>query len=175
MIGLKTGSYKPKPTANKAVLPFVMTYHSDLPKVWGIVDKHWSIIESSDHLSTVFQQKPIMAFRRPKSLRDHLVRARLKPDPIDDEPPGECKPCGKPRCQTCRMIIPSQTAKSSSGARVKLKGDTNCRNQNVVYLISCGKCGKQYCYESAPSLSVIFQVRQALVFTDHSKLSSYFL
>ena len=74
-------SYKPKPTANKAVLPFVMTYHPELPKVRGIVDKHWSIIESSDHLSTVFPQKPIMAFRRPKSLRDHLVRARLKPIP----------------------------------------------------------------------------------------------
>ena len=71
-------SYKPKPTANKAVPPFVMTYHPELPKVRGIVDKHWSIIESSDHLSTVFQQKPIMAFRRPKSLRDHLVQARLK-------------------------------------------------------------------------------------------------
>ena len=71
-------SYKPKPTAIKAVLPSVMTYHHDLPKVRGIVDKHWSIIESSDHLSTVFPQKPIMAFRRPKSLRDHLVWARLK-------------------------------------------------------------------------------------------------
>ena len=56
-------SYKPKSTANKAVLPFAMTYHPDLPKVRGIVDKHWSIIASSDHLSTVFQQKPIMAFR----------------------------------------------------------------------------------------------------------------
>ena len=76
-------SYKPKPTANKAVLPFVLTYHPDLPKARGIVDKHWSIIDSSDHLSTVFPQKPIMAYRRPKSLKDHLVRARLKPDPTD--------------------------------------------------------------------------------------------
>ena len=41
-------SYKPKPTANKSVLPFVMTNHPDLPKVRGIVDKNWSIIESSD-------------------------------------------------------------------------------------------------------------------------------
>ena len=41
-------SYKPKPKANKAVLPFVMAYHTDLPKVRGLVDKHWSIIESSD-------------------------------------------------------------------------------------------------------------------------------
>ena len=29
-----------------------------------------------------------MAFRQPKSLRDHLVRARLKPDPIDDKLKG---------------------------------------------------------------------------------------
>ena len=147
-------SYKPKPTANKAVLPFVLTYHPDLPKARGIVDKHWSIIDSSDHLSTVFPQKPIMAYRRPKSLKDHLVRARLKPDPTDDEPLGECKPCGRSRCQTCRMITPSQTATSSSGARVKLKGDTNCRTQNVVYLISCGKCGKQYVGETKGPLNI---------------------
>ena len=134
-------SYKPKPTANRAVLPFVMTYHADLPKVRGIVENQWPKIEPSNHLSTVFPQKPIMAFRRPESLRDHLVQARLMPDPIDNEPLGECKPCGRPRCQTCKMITPSQTA---SGARVKLKGDTNCRTQNVVYLLSCDKCGKQY-------------------------------
>ena len=42
-------SNKPKPTENKAGLPFVMTYHKDLPKVGGIVDKHGSIIESSEH------------------------------------------------------------------------------------------------------------------------------
>ena len=147
-------SYKPKPTANKAVLPFVLTYYPDLPKARGIVDKHWSIIDSSDHLSTVFPQKPIMAYRRPKSLKDHLVRARLKPDPTDDEPLGECKPCGRSRCQTCRMITPSQTATSSSGARVKLKGDTNCRTQNVVYLISYGKCGKQYVGETKGPLNI---------------------
>ena len=147
-------SYKPKPTANKAVLPFVLTYHPDLPKARAIVDKHWSIIDSSDHLSTVFPQKPIMAYRRPKSLKDHLVRARLKPDPTDDEPLGECKPCGRSSCQTCRMIIPSQTATSSSGAHVKLKGDTNCRTQNVVYLMSCGKCGKQYVGETKGPLNI---------------------
>ena len=93
-----------------------------------------------------------MAYRRPKSLKDHLVRARLKPDPTDDEPLGECKPCGRSRCQTCRMINPSQTTTSSSGAR--LKGDTNCRTHNVVYLMSCGKCGKQYVGETKGPLNI---------------------
>ena len=76
------------------------------------------------------------------------------PDPIDDEPPGECRPCGRPRCQTCRMITPSQTATSSSGARVKIKGDTNCRTQYVLYLISCGKCGKQHVGEFKGPLNI---------------------
>ena len=93
-----------------------------------------------------------MVFRRPKGLREHLVRARLKPDPIDDEPLGEYKPCGRSRCQTCKMITPSQTATSSSGARVKLNVDTNCRTQNVVYLISSGKCGKQFVVETKDAL-----------------------
>ena len=61
------------------------------------------------------------------------------PDPIDDEPFGENKACGRPRCQACRMITLSRRAKSSSGARIKVKGDTNCRTLYVVYLISCGK------------------------------------
>ena len=52
------------------------------------------------------------------------------------------------------MITPSQTATSYSGARVKLKGDTNCRTQNVVYLISCGKCGKQYVGETKGPLNI---------------------
>ena len=37
---------------------------------------------------------------------------------------------------------------------VKLKGDTNCRTQNVVYLMSCGKCGKQYVGETKGPLNI---------------------
>ena len=65
-------SYRPKPTSDKAILPFVITYHPDLPKVRNIVDKHWPIIESSDHLNSVFPQKPIMALEGPKASETFL-------------------------------------------------------------------------------------------------------
>ena len=55
-------SYRVKPTKGKTVLPFVMTYHPDLPKVRESVNKHWSIIEYSKDLSRVFPEKPIMAY-----------------------------------------------------------------------------------------------------------------
>ena len=147
-------SYRVKPTKGKTVLPFVMTYHPDLPKVRESVNKHWSIIESSKDLSRVFTEKPIMAYRRPKSLRDLLVHAKLKPDPKDNEPLGESKPCGRARCQTCKMILGTQTVKSSSCAVFKLKCDTNCKTANVVYLISCCKCQKQYVGETKGPLNL---------------------
>ena len=83
-------SYRPKSAEVGTILPFVLTYHPDLPKVRDIVDKNWSIIESSDELKDIYQSKPVMAFRRPKSLRDFLVRARLKPNSDDDNQTGEC-------------------------------------------------------------------------------------
>ena len=61
-----------------------------------------------------------MAYRRPKSLRDLLVRAKLKPDMRDDKPLGKTRPCGKARC---KMITPTQIAKSASGATIKLRDD----------------------------------------------------
>ena len=146
-------SYRPKSTEVGTILPFVLTYHPDLPKVRDIVDKNWSIIESSDELKDIYQRKPVMAFRRPKSLRDFLVRARLKPNSDDDNQNGECRPCGRKRCQCCKMITSAGTVKSSSGATVRLRQNTDCTTENVVYLISCSSCNKQYVGETKGSLN----------------------
>ena len=58
-------SYRPK--SESSVLPFVLTYHPDLPKVRDIVNKHWPFIESSSTLSEIFTERLTMAYRRPKS------------------------------------------------------------------------------------------------------------
>ena len=43
-------------------------------------------------------------------------------------------------------ITPTQIAKS--GAIIKLSCNTSCKTTNVVYLITCTKCGKQYVGET---------------------------
>ena len=139
---------KPKPELSGTLIPFVLTYHTELSKVKEIVNKHWPIIESSKRLNKIFPQKPIMAYRRPKSLRDILVHAKLNPDPSDDGPTGESKPCGNKMCFTCKLMTPTQIAKSSSGASVKLKRQTNCKSANVIYLLTCTQCSKQYVGET---------------------------
>ena len=84
-------SYRPKSAEVGTILPIVLTYHPDLPKIRDIVDKDWSI----DELRDIYQSKPVMAFRRPKSLPDFLVRAGLKPNSDDDNQNGEFRPCGR--------------------------------------------------------------------------------
>ena len=110
-------------------------------------------INISKRLNKIFPQKPIMAYRRSKRLRDILVHAKLTPDPSDDGPTGESKPCGNKMCFTCKLMTPTQIAKSSSGASVKLKRQTNCKSANVIYLITCTQCGKQYVGETKRPLN----------------------
>ena len=51
-------------------------------------------------------------------------------------------------CQTS-----AGTVKSSSGATVRLRQNTDCTTENVVYLISCSSCNKQYVGETKGPLN----------------------
>ena len=76
-------SYRPK--SESSILPFVLTYQLDLPKMRDIDNKHRPNTETSSTFGEIITETPILAYRRPKSLRELLVRAKLKPDTRDDE------------------------------------------------------------------------------------------
>ena len=88
---------------------------------------HLSLIVAPDADFAICVGLSVWGYRRPKSMRDLLERAKLKPDMRDDEPLVETRPCGKARCKTCKMITPRQIAKSASGATTKLMCNTSCK------------------------------------------------
>ena len=51
------------------------------------------------------------------------------------------------------MITSAGTVKSPSSATVRLRQNTDCTTENVVYLISCSSCNKQYVGETKGSLN----------------------
>lgn len=143
--------YKEKSNEQKRV-PFVLTYHPDLPNVRKITEKHWPTIAGSRKLGTLFEEKPVIAYRRPKSLRDILVKAKIKAVG-DPSPTGSCGPCNVPRCQTCHMMSPACTFKSATGAISSITGNYNCKTSNAIYLMTCKVCKKQYVGETKLSIS----------------------
>jgi len=126
----------------QSITPFVVMYHPNLPKIQDIIDKQWQITETNTKLNCIFPEKAMIAFRRPKSLKDTLVRAKVKPR--QESPKGESRPCNTSRCQTCRLIPIAQTFKSKYEAISTIKGCHTCKTSNAVYLMTCNVCNKQY-------------------------------
>ena len=60
-----------------ARIPLVVTYHPILPTFYSTTKGHLSILHTSERLRGAFSLPPLIAFCRPKNLRDLLVRATL--------------------------------------------------------------------------------------------------
>ena len=91
----------------------------------------------------VFENVPIIGFRRGKCLKYILVRAKVAP--LEKEK-GCCRPCGGTRSEICKHVVTTETFISFSTQReycIK-PNNLNCRSSNVAYLFSCKACSKQY-------------------------------
>ena len=145
--------YRTKPSQIDRI-PFVVTYHPDMAKIHKIylLEQHWPKIESSSKLKRIFPEKPLVAYRRPKSLKDILVRAKLNSQ-ANPNTVGYSGPCNTSRCQTCKIMRPLQTFKSMLGATSSIKGTFRCKKMNAVYLIGCKACKKQYVGETRQALN----------------------
>jgi len=64
-------------TAQKKILPFVMQYHPALPNIKEILMGKWHLIQNQPQLRNIFKEPPLLAYRKGKSLKDILVKAKL--------------------------------------------------------------------------------------------------
>ena len=84
------------------MIPLVMNFHPALSGMGNIIDSLWPILQDSDDTRRIFGEKPMIAFRRPKNLKDDLMRAKLKVESIVDK---GVKKCNKSRCQEIRKDL----------------------------------------------------------------------
>ena len=71
----KKPSHKNK--ENKRILPFVTQYHPSVPNLKQILIKNWHFIEQQPRLNEIFREPPIVSYKRGRSLKDILVKAKL--------------------------------------------------------------------------------------------------
>ena len=93
-------------------------------------------------------KKIITAFQANKNVKSMLVRSRLPPA-YD----GNFEPCEKSRCLACSHAQRGESFHSSTFQKTfKYIQKNNCGSRNIIYLITCQKCGMQYVGETAREL-----------------------
>ena len=61
----------------KKILPFVITYHPALPNLKNILMSKWHLIQDQPLPREIYNEPPIISYKRAKSLGDILVRATM--------------------------------------------------------------------------------------------------
>ena len=66
-----------KPRTNKRILPFVTQYHLSATNLKQILMENWHLIERQPLLREIYKEPPLISYKRGRSLKDILVRAKL--------------------------------------------------------------------------------------------------
>ena len=66
-----------KPKLQKRLLPFVTQYNPSVPNLKSILMSKWHLIQDQPLLREIYRDPPFISYRRGKSLKDILVRAKL--------------------------------------------------------------------------------------------------
>ena len=122
---------------------FNITYYPTFSKLKNILFKIHLLLTPDRKHRKVFENVPLIGFKKGKSLKNILVRTKVPPLKTEK---GFCGPCDKPRCQICKHVTKTHQFESSSTKRIYSirPQNLNCASKNVVYLFTCKTCHKQY-------------------------------
>ena len=59
------------------IFSFVTQYQPSVPGLKNILMKHWHLIENQPLLRLIYKERPIISYKRGRSLTDILVKAKL--------------------------------------------------------------------------------------------------
>ncbi|CAJ0923732.1 unnamed protein product [Ranitomeya imitator] len=68
-------------------LPFVHNHHPTMRKIHNLIRGHWPLLTKAYPHIQIFKDPPLMCMRRPRNVKDKVVRAdlgTLKPHPSQD-------------------------------------------------------------------------------------------
>ena len=136
-----TPTTTPQVTSEEVTVYAITTYHPTQQDFRKIIDSNWNLL-GSPGTQALFEARIIFGHRRPKNLREHLVRAALKPLPTEADKlllskrakERECASHG--RCKYCPRLDTSGTIKGSSdGRKFRSRMSVTCRSNNLIYAI----------------------------------------
>ena len=131
-----------KSTENKEIpLMFITTYNRTNPNLKEIISKHGAYLGRSSATRNLSKRDFMITYRKPPSLKDMLVKARLT------QPKQKTnKACKRPNtCKYCKKMSQSGKIKNSHNNKIYntiTKG--TCQSNNLIYWIECNWCQIKY-------------------------------
>jgi hypothetical protein len=131
---------------DQQILPLVITYGETSEKLSHSIKQLYKTVVVKDmDLRSALPPRPLTAYRRPKNLRDLLVRATLNqttaPRPLHQNP-GTI-PCKAKKCLTCKHVALQKEIVGTQGVH-KIRDQFSCKSRCVIYAITCKKCSAIY-------------------------------
>ena len=125
----------------------ITTYNKTNPDLQNIIKKNWHLLQLDPHIGKLFTEEPMFAFRRNKTIKNLLGRNKFNPLPprgITSTGSSEpCTPDKKLKC--CKHVNETTTFKSNiTGKSYTIRHTSNCKSSNIIYLLECTLCSKQY-------------------------------
>ena len=121
--------------------PFVITFNPALYKVSSVLKKHLNILQSSPNCKDTFPVPPVIAYRRPASLRDLLVHSTLHNNTPHAQQPVRVYKCNHPLCLTCPFLQEGQKNYmfTATNEQKRIIDHLSCKSKYLIYLIQCNK------------------------------------
>ena len=141
-------------------IPLSFKYNRTLPKIKEIVMKHWHLLHKNPNLAEIFQNPPILTFRRNKNLRDIIGTKLIENGKVKrrftNKIQGKCTPClANNRTLCCKQIVHTTAFRSNQTNRIfHIYHNLNCKSTYVIYLMECTKCKLQYVGEAETGFNI---------------------
>ena len=107
-------------------------WHPLLSKIPIFLKQNFHIIENDPELGNIFKNRPMVAFRRTKTIRNYVV----KNDMNKEKKPVGAKKCGK--CKFCRILsTKTEITNQNKEITIKLACSGTCTSKGIIYAARC--------------------------------------
>ena len=128
----------------KTPLTLVTTYNKSLPNLKHIIESNWNVLRINRSISSKFEQKPLIAYRRNPNLHQLIGGHKIEKGKVVKrslKSGGKCTPCNASKCKCCKQLKSTDVFKNRhNNKEYKILHRVNCKSKNVIYLLECMKC-----------------------------------
>ena len=137
-------------TKNGDKIFITTTFRPCKNSITDVIRKNWEILGRSKTTKNMYRSTLITSHKRPKNLRDFLVKARTEysentPNTEQETQNANTNACNKKNCKYCKMLCTKGSITDlRNNASYTTKHNITCNSSNLIYCIECKKCNKQY-------------------------------